>query len=513
MESSKPGVKLTKIGLYNRIIDCGYRLTSSSRNITIKSKADYRVKISWKEGRDSVVEKAKPVLECTKNEKNRFTVGLVTPPASLGILYNNCIQLISRPVLVFSDGQQLILEEEIIDSKDFLDYNNKNIPSDEAILQEAGSSDENIRKNAARMLSKSTLPKTTLQPIIDLLIDDPDERVRANAIFSAGRLRYGEYTALLRNRFAKTISSIEASACLRTLLKTDSLTLTPLVLGRFDTSRMEMIVEVCCRWLQNNLPEQSFCRHVIGKLSAEAPFQVKLACLPLTEACDIKEAGDSVLAMLLSTELTDEDAYNIYHILVNLDEPSIAVKAYNLLQQQRPWLSPPEKTVSCHALLQVVVAYDYQPVLALLNELLQPDQSASTLQLTLQVLRERYSNGALDRMTKTLSDEKEQSFFEPLKPAILNLTTHPDERLRRQAFELYCKVAQPGDNPTREDLARNFLTRESPADQQAAVDLANSLKLENLAPDLCALLKKTTDAFYRSHLKNILKNALKYNCP
>ncbi len=510
VEASTPGVRLIAIRLYTRVAICDFVPMSNPPAVTVKSLADYRIPISWEEGDDTLNFQANPILEFSKNEKSRFTIGFITPPTKL--LSKGCIQLTARPVLVFSDGVELLLQEEVIDSEDFMDYE-KGLPTNEAVQQEVSSSDRLVKKNAARTLCKTTLPKTVLLPIIDRLIYDNDNAVRANAIISAGRLRYTEYTPLLGKRFAGTAHSGEAAACLRTLAKLDSAAVYALVTGRFDTSRMESMVRLCSGWLERNDFEKSSYQRVIDKLSGESPLGAKLACLPLVASWKIREAEDVLLNIVVSSTLDETEVSGISHTLTGIDKPSTGVKAYNLLRQRWQWLSQPRRKARCQALLQIIIDCDYQPALESIQELLQPGQPATTLDLTLEVFLRRRNNSVVwDRTRKALSGNQAKFFLEALKPSILILTGYRQEEVRQKAFKLYCYSFKPGDTPALESLIPTFLRSRSLSDQKAAVAIISDLNLKNLAPDLCGLLRETIDASLRSVIERTLRDPLQYQC-
>ncbi len=509
LQSARPDLKLTEVGFYNFTERCTEIPYSPEPEITLKSQADYRIDMPWVDGPDTVLAPANPVLALPENKKIRFTIGLGTEPTDL--LDIGCITLATRPVLVFSDGSRLALEEVTLASEDFIDYVDQNIPTDSRLQREARDSDPDIRSNAARMLCKSTLPKSALRPIVARLLEDPDAEVRSNAMVSAGRLRYDEYTPFFLERSVKAVEYKEAYAGLLALKSVRFNALTPLVVGRFDTTRMDNITRLCGRWLKRNDLEKSAYDHVPAKLSANFPIAVKLACLSLTEAWKIREAGDPLFTLLADTRLDDDDARNVARTIVSLGDTAAAAKALALLQPSGAWLSP-EQEVYARSLLRVILGYDYRPAIPLLQELLRPAQPARVTELTLGVFMEKCREEALDA-DGNLAACMPQACFQAVKPAVSALIGQPSETLKKDALKLYCFLVLPGSTPSREDMILNLLPGPSASGRDMAVDVVSELGLKSLAPDLCALLKKTTDVSFRARLEDVLKNALNYSCP
>ncbi len=163
VESSKPDLKLTEVGLYHNFI-LKPKEHPDYPVITIKPSANYLVDLIISSNYS--FQASAPVLELRQNHKIRFTIGIST---TTELIHSGVQRIKIKPALTFSDGSQVVLSEEAIYPSDFVDYCEKRIPSDSDLLKWSGSSDEKKREEAALLLCKSTLSESALKQICDKL--------------------------------------------------------------------------------------------------------------------------------------------------------------------------------------------------------------------------------------------------------------------------------------------------------------------------------------------------------
>ena len=417
VETSRPDLKLTEVGLYN---DIEYRPVEYSfyPTITIKSSADYLIEIFGDEF-DTLIRPANPVLTFRRNDKTRFTIGLTTKPTDF--IVNGLLSMRSKPVLFFSDGSQAVLSPEVFSPSDFFEYYQKRIPPDSLLLEWSRSPAEAVRAEAASFLCKSTLSGAVLKPVLSQMLEDVSNAVQMSAIRSIGRLRYSEYAPRIAGKFVQSRNWSNAKGCLAALNGLNYKPLAGLITGRFDTTRNTQILQVCCDWFAKEDFERIAYRHVVDKIRSKPTNKTMETLAPLIGQWKIREAGSFLLTALIELPSGSYAHSSYTDALIEIDDPEIASGAMTLLQQNNEWARQPDKWKIYNALLSVVVGYAYTPSIPLVKKLLRPDQPKADLEDNLNLLRWSLRHG--------LKKPDAFRYVNALKPSILQLISGPDMSL------------------------------------------------------------------------------------